>query len=224
MRKEDARRGRERAPVPAAYSRTTRLTPTQPTPSSGVLVTTCVVVRNRGAQLSFQASLQEPRDVLYTATLVGQPDECEPEWVDAEDPLFLLYTSGSTGRPKGVLHTTGGYMLWTATTFKYTFDYQPGDVYWCTADIGWITGHSYITYGPLANCATSVLFEGVPTFPDAGRFWAVVEKYNVAQFYTAPTAIRALMRFGDAVPRKYNLSSLRVLGTVGEPINPEAWR
>lgn len=148
---------------------------------------------------------------------------CPPEWVDAEHPLFMLYTSGSTGKPKGVLHTTGGYMLWTATTFKYTFDYHLSDVYFCTADIGWITGHSYIAYGPLLNGATSVLFEGVPTHPDPGRFWEVIAKYKVTQFYTAPTAIRALQRFGDEFPAKHDLSSLRVLGSVGEPINPEAW-
>ncbi|KAK2562327.1 Acetyl-coenzyme A synthetase [Acropora cervicornis] len=150
-------------------------------------------------------------------------DKCEPCWTDAEDPLFMLYTSGSTGKPKGVLHTVGGYMLYTACTFKYVFDYHPGEVYWCTADIGWITGHSYITYGPMANGATSVLFEGTPFYPDSGRFWDVVDKYKVSKFYTAPTAIRALMKFGKAVVNKYNRKSLKVLGTVGEPINPEAW-
>ena len=148
---------------------------------------------------------------------------CDIEWMDAEDPLFILYTSGSTGKPKGVLHTTAGYLLYTTLTFKYTFDYHDEDVYWCTADIGWITGHSYIVYGPLALGATSLMFEGVPTYPDAGRFWQVVEKHGVNQFYTAPTAIRALMKAGDEWPAKYDMSSLRVLGTVGEPINPEAW-
>jgi acetyl-CoA synthetase len=148
---------------------------------------------------------------------------CEPEWVDAEDPLFILYTSGSTGKPKGVLHTSGGYMVYAATTFKYIFDYHPGDVWWCTADIGWVTGHSYIVYGPLANGATSIMFEGVPTYPDAGRFWDVVDKYKVTQFYTAPTAIRALMREGDEIVAKRDLSSLKLLGSVGEPINPEVW-
>lgn len=148
---------------------------------------------------------------------------CEPLWLDAEDPLFMLYTSGSTGKPKGVLHTVGGYMMYISTTFKYDFDYQPDDIYWCTADVGWITGHSYVSYGPLVNGATGLIFEGVPTFPDAGRFWAIVEKYKVTKFYTAPTAIRALMRFGDELVTKYNRDSLKVLGTVGEPINPEAW-
>jgi acetyl-CoA synthetase len=148
---------------------------------------------------------------------------CDIEWVDAEDPLFILYTSGSTGKPKGVLHTTGGYLLYATMTFKYTFDYHDEDVFWCTADIGWVTGHSYIVYGPLSLGATSVMFEGIPTYPDPGRFWQVCEKHGVNQFYTAPTAIRALMKSGEEWPEKYDLSSLRVLGTVGEPINPEAW-
>ncbi|XP_015377784.1 PREDICTED: acetyl-coenzyme A synthetase [Diuraphis noxia] len=148
---------------------------------------------------------------------------CYPVWMSAEDPLFMLYTSGSTGKPKGVLHTTGGYLLYAATTFKYVFDYHPGDVYWCTADIGWITGHSYVVYGPLANGATSVIFEGTPFYPDNGRYWSIVEKYKVTQFYTAPTAIRALMKFGEEPVKKHNLDSLKVLGSVGEPINPEAW-
>ncbi len=148
---------------------------------------------------------------------------CDIEWVDAEDPLFILYTSGSTGKPKGILHTTGGYLLFTALTFKYTFDYHDEDVFWCTADIGWITGHSYIVYGPLAVGATTLMFEGTPTYPDAGRFWDVCDKHGVNQFYTSPTAIRALMKAGEEWPSKYDLSSLRVLGTVGEPINPEAW-
>ena len=148
---------------------------------------------------------------------------CDIEWVDAEDPLFILYTSGSTGKPKGVLHTTGGYLLYATLTFKYTFDYHDEDVFWCTADIGWVTGHSYIVYGPLSLGATSVMFEGIPTYPDPGRFWQVCEKHGVNQFYTAPTAIRALMKSGEEWPEKYDLSSLRVLGTVGEPINPEAW-
>jgi acetyl-CoA synthetase len=152
-----------------------------------------------------------------------QPTTCEPEWMDAEDPLFILYTSGSTGKPKGVLHSTGGYMVYAATTFKYIFDYQEGDVWWCTADIGWITGHTYIVYGPLANGAVTVMFEGVPTYPDAGRFWDVIDKYRVTQFYTAPTAIRALMRMGEEPIQKRDLSSLKLLGSVGEPINPEVW-
>ncbi|MHB1136339.1 MAG: acetate--CoA ligase [Coriobacteriia bacterium] len=148
---------------------------------------------------------------------------CDIEWMDAEDPLFILYTSGSTGKPKGVLHTTAGYLLYAATTFRYVFDYHDEDVFWCTADIGWVTGHSYIVYGPLAVGATSLMFEGVPTYPDAGRMWEVVEKHGVNQFYTAPTLIRSLMKQGEEWPAKYDLSTLRVLGTVGEPINPEAW-
>ncbi|XP_075757601.1 acetyl-coenzyme A synthetase, cytoplasmic isoform X2 [Pelodiscus sinensis] len=149
--------------------------------------------------------------------------ECEPEWCDAEDELFVLYTSGSTGKPKGVVHTVGGYMIFTAATFKYVFDHHPEDVYWCTADIGWITGHSYLTYGPLANGATSVLFEGLPIYPDVSRMWSIVDKYQVTKFYTAPTAIRLLMKFGDEPVKKHSRKSLKVLGTVGEPINPEAW-
>ncbi len=148
---------------------------------------------------------------------------CEPEKMDAEDPLFILYTSGSTGKPKGVLHTTAGYMVYTAATFKTIFDYRSEDIYWCTADIGWVTGHSYLVYGPLANAATTLMFEGIPTYPDPGRFWDVVERHKVSILYTAPTAIRALMREGDDWVKKHNRSSLRLLGTVGEPINPEAW-
>ena len=148
---------------------------------------------------------------------------CEPEQMDAEDPLFILYTSGSTGKPKGVLHTTGGYLLYTNLTFKWIFDYHEEDVHFCTADIGWVTGHSYIVYGPLSLGATSLMFEGVPTYPDAGRFWSIVDKHKVNIFYTAPTAIRALMREGETFVNKHDLSSLRLLGTVGEPINPEAW-
>ncbi|XP_077464643.1 acetyl-coenzyme A synthetase, cytoplasmic isoform X1 [Stigmatopora argus] len=151
-------------------------------------------------------------------------DECEPEWCTSEDPLFILYTSGSTGKPKGVLHTISGYMLYTAATFKLVFDHRPDDIYWCTADIGWITGHSYITYGPLANGATSVLFEGLPTYPDVSRMWEIVDKYHVSKFYTAPTAIRLLMKYGSEPVHKYKRDSLKVLGTVGEPINPEAWQ
>ncbi|KFV62743.1 Acetyl-coenzyme A synthetase, cytoplasmic, partial [Dryobates pubescens] len=159
-------------------------------------------------------------DVWWQELMSGAGSECEPEWCDAEDGLFILYTSGSTGKPKGVLHTVGGYMLFAATSFKYVFDYQPEDVYWCTADIGWITGHSYITYGPLANGATSVLFEGVPTYPDAGRVWSA---YKVTKFYTAPTAIRLLMKHGEEPVQKHSRKTLKVLGSVGEPINPEAW-
>uniref|UniRef100_UPI003AAD614A acetyl-coenzyme A synthetase, cytoplasmic isoform X4 n=1 Tax=Centroberyx gerrardi TaxID=166262 RepID=UPI003AAD614A len=163
-------------------------------------------------------------DLCWFTLVCGVSDECEPEWCDSEDPLFILYTSGSTGKPKGVLHTVSGYMLYAATTFKLVFDYQPDDVYWCTADIGWITGHSYITYGPLANGATSVLFEGLPTYPDVSRMWEIVDKYHVSKFYTAPTAIRLLMKYGSDPVQKYKRESLKVLGTVGEPINPEAWQ
>ena len=178
-----------------------------------------IVVKRTGEEVP----MTEGRDVWYHELVADQPAECEPEWMDAEDPLFILYTSGSTGKPKGVLHTTGGYMIWTATTFKYIFDYKDGDVWWCTADIGWITGHSYIVYGPLANGATTIMFEGIPTYPDAGRFWDVCDKYKVTQFYTAPTAIRALMREGEAPVQSRDLSSLKLLGTVGEPINPDVW-
>jgi acetyl-CoA synthetase len=143
--------------------------------------------------------------------------------MDSEDPLFILYTSGSTGKPKGVMHTTAGYLLMSAMTHKYTFDYKEGDIYWCTADVGWITGHSYILYGPLCNGGTSLMFEGVPTYPDASRFWQVIDKHKVNQFYTAPTAIRALMGAGDQFVHKTSRQSLKILGTVGEPINPEAW-
>uniref|UniRef100_A0A8C9X3C4 Acetyl-coenzyme A synthetase n=1 Tax=Sander lucioperca TaxID=283035 RepID=A0A8C9X3C4_SANLU len=163
-------------------------------------------------------------DVWWEEVMRDSPEECEPEWLDAEDPLFILYTSGSTGKPKGVLHTVAGYLLYTSLTFKYVFDHHHDDVYWCTADIGWITGHSYITYGPLANGATSVLFEGIPVHPHVGRFWEIIEKYKVTKFYTAPTAIRLLMKYGREPLQKYDLSSLRILGTVGEPINPEAWQ
>jgi acetyl-CoA synthetase len=178
-----------------------------------------VVVERTGIPVS----MAQGRDVSYRELMAAADPVCEPEWMDAEDPLFILYTSGSTGKPKGVLHTTAGYMVYAATTFKYIFDYHPGDVWWCTADIGWVTGHSYIIYGPLATGATSVMFEGVPTYPDAGRFWDVVDKYRVTQFYTAPTAIRALMREGDAIVAQRDLSSLKLLGSVGEPINPEVW-
>ena len=182
-------------------------------------IETVVVVRRTGNEVPMTAG----RDVWYEDVVAGQPAECEPEWMDAEDPLFILYTSGSTGKPKGVVHTTGGYMIYTATTFKYIFDYHEGDVWWCTADIGWITGHSYIVYGPLANGAISIMFEGVPTYPDAGRFWDVCDKHKVTQFYTAPTAIRALMREGEAPIDSRDLSTLKLLGSVGEPINPEVW-
>ena len=149
--------------------------------------------------------------------------DCDPEQMDAEDPLFILYTSGSTGKPKGVMHTTGGYLLYANFTFASVFDHKSSDIYWCTADIGWITGHSYITYGPLSNCATSVIFEGVPNYPDFGRFWSIIEKYKVSLFYTAPTALRALMKEGNDWIKSYNLNSLRLLGTVGEPIKEPEW-
>jgi acetyl-CoA synthetase len=165
----------------------------------------------------------EERDVWYHDAVADAPVDCPVEWMDAEDPLFILYTSGSTGKPKGVLHTTGGYLLFAAMTHKYVFDYHEGDVFWCTADVGWITGHTYIVYGPLANGAMSLVFEGVPTYPDAARFWQVCDKHRVNTFYTAPTALRALMRMGDEPLGRTSRSSLRLLGTVGEPINPEAW-
>lgn len=178
-----------------------------------------VVVKRTGGDVEWT----EGRDVDYGELTSKQATSCDPEPMDSEDPLFILYTSGSTGKPKGVLHTTAGYLLFAAMTHKYTFDYQDGEVYWCTADVGWVTGHSYIVYGPLANGAKSLMFEGVPTYPDAGRFWDVCDKHNVSIFYTAPTAIRALMGQGDEFVTRANLSSLRLLGTVGEPINPEAW-
>ncbi|KAM8830837.1 acetyl-coenzyme A synthetase, cytoplasmic isoform 1-T1 [Synchiropus picturatus] len=171
-----------------------------------------------------QVSWNPEVDLCWHTLMRDASDECEPEWCESEDPLFILYTSGSTGKPKGVLHSVSGYMLFTATTFKLVFDHQPDDIYWCTADIGWITGHSYITYGPLANGATSVLFEGLPTYPDVGRMWEIVDKYQVTKFYTAPTAIRMLMKYGPEPVQKYKRDSLKVLGTVGEPINPEAWQ
>ncbi len=165
----------------------------------------------------------EGRDVWYHEEYEKVDDKCETEWMNAEDPLFILYTSGSTGKPKGVLHTIGGYMVYTTHSFLNIFDWHPGDVYWCTADIGWITGHSYIVYGPLSAGSTTMMYESVPTYPDNDRFWLEVERWKVSQFYTAPTAIRALMRFGDEPVLKHDLSSLKLLGTVGEPINPEAW-
>jgi len=167
--------------------------------------------------------MQEGRDVWYHEEMAGASEECEAEKMKAEDPLYILYTSGSTGKPKGVVHTTAGYLMHITLTHKTIFNVHDDDVYWCTADIGWVTGHSYIVYGPLANGATSLMFEGVPTYPDAGRFWQVCDKFGVTVFYTAPTAIRALMRLGEEWPAKYKLDTLRILGTVGEPINPEAW-
>ncbi|MFN9806518.1 MAG: acetate--CoA ligase, partial [Betaproteobacteria bacterium] len=169
----------------------------------------------------------EGRDVWMHDVSAGQPAACDPVWVDAEHPLFILYTSGSTGKPKGVQHSTGGYLLWAALTMKWTFDIKPSDVFWCTADVGWVTGHTYVCYGPTISGATQVIFEGVPTFPDAGRFWKMCQDHKVSIFYTAPTAIRSLIKANDANPAthptKYDLSSLRILGSVGEPINPEAW-
>ncbi len=182
-------------------------------------VHTVIVVKRSGADVAWNSD----RDVWYHEAMENAGAECAPEEMDAEDPLFILYTSGSTGKPKGVLHTTGGYLLYTAMTHKYVFDYHDGDIYWCTADVGWVTGHSYIVYGPLCNGATTLMFEGIPTYPDAGRFWQVVDKHQVNIFYTAPTALRALMGQGDDFVKKHDRGSLRILGTVGEPINPEAW-
>ena len=182
-------------------------------------VHTCLVVKRTGGDIEWK----EGRDVWYHDLVDTMSDSCAPELMDAKDPLFILYTSGSTGKPKGVLHTTGGYLLGAAITHKYVFDYQEGDIYWCTADIGWITGHSYIVYGPLANGAITLMFEGVPTYPDASRCWQVIDKHDVTIFYTAPTAIRALMAQGNDFVKRCSRKSLRLLGTVGEPINPEAW-
>jgi acetyl-CoA synthetase len=182
-------------------------------------VHSCLVVKRTGGEINWSDS----RDLWYDEFVGSQSTDCEPVSVAAEDPLFILYTSGSTGKPKGVLHTSAGYLLQAATTFKYVFDYRDGEVFWCTADVGWVTGHSYIVYGPLANGATSLMFEGVPTYPDAGRCWEVVDKHNVSIFYTAPTAIRALHVMGDEPVKRHSRASLRLLGTVGEPINPEAW-
>ncbi|XP_018325951.1 acetyl-coenzyme A synthetase [Agrilus planipennis] len=175
------------------------------------------------SQKSNKVHMKEGRDIWWNDAVADSSITCPPVWTNSEDPLFMLYTSGSTGKPKGVLHTVGGYMVYTAATFKCVFDYKSKDVYWCTADIGWITGHSYGVYGPLANAATCVLFEGTPFYPDNDRFWTVIEKYKVNQFYTAPTAIRALMKYGDDLVRRHDVSSLKVIGSVGEPINSEAW-
>lgn len=197
----------------------------------GHTVDTCIVVAHMQrselptgvSRVQYTAPMLNCRDFWWHEVVPGASANCPPEWMQAEDPLFLLYTSGSTGKPKGVLHTTGGYLLYAATTFKFVFDYKPGDIYWCTADIGWITGHTYVVYGPLANAATSVIYEGTPFYPTNSRYWEIVEKYKVNQFYTAPTAIRTLMKFGEDIVKKNNLTSLRILGSVGEPINPEAW-
>ncbi|HEY0720522.1 MAG TPA: acetate--CoA ligase [Gammaproteobacteria bacterium] len=182
-------------------------------------VHTVLVVKRTGGTIAWHNG----RDIWYHEAMAKASPDCQPEEMDAEDPLFILYTSGSTGKPKGVLHTTGGYLLFAAMTHKYVFDYHDGDIYWCTADVGWVTGHTYIVYGPLANGAISLMFEGIPSYPDASRFWQVIDKHQVNIFYTAPTAIRALMREGEEPVKKTSRKSLRVLGTVGEPINPEAW-
>ena len=182
-------------------------------------VKTVIVYKRSGSAVPMTAG----RDLWWDDAVKGQADTCEPEWVNAEHPLFILYTSGSTGTPKGVQHSTAGYLLWASLTMKWVFDNKPSDVFWCTADVGWVTGHTYITYGPLAVGATEVVFEGVPTYPDAGRFWKMIQDHKVNVFYTAPTAIRSLIKAGGDLPKKYDLSSLRILGTVGEPINPEAW-
>ena len=187
----------------------------------GVTVKTCIVLQRVGEQVHI--NMRPGRDIWWHEAVKTVSSECPPEWMDADDPLFILYTSGSTGKPKGVLHTTGGYMVYATTTFEYVFDYHEDDIYWCTADVGWVTGHSYVVYGPLCAGATTLMFEGIPTYPDPGRFWDIIDKHNVTVFYTAPTAIRALMREGEDHPNKRSLASLRLLGTVGEPINPEAW-
>jgi len=177
-----------------------------------------IVYKRTGGEVQWNSN-----NVWWNDVIAGQGDTCEPEWVGAEHPLFILYTSGSTGKPKGVQHSTGGYLLGAMTSMKWVFDYKDSDIFWCTADVGWITGHSYVAYGPLAMGATQVIFEGVPTYPDAGRFWKMIQDHKVTTFYTAPTAIRSLIKLGGDLPTQYDLSSLRLLGTVGEPINPEAW-
>jgi acetyl-CoA synthetase len=186
----------------------------------GAEVDAVLVVRHVGND----AAMTEGRDHYYHELAETVSGDCQCEPMNAEDPLFILYTSGSTGKPKGVLHTTGGYAVWTAATFHYVFDYRPGEIFWCTADVGWVTGHSYIVYGPLSNGATSLMFEGVPNHPDFGRFWDVIDRHQVNIFYTAPTAIRALMREGEGPVKAHGRQSMRLLGSVGEPINPEAWR
>ena len=209
---DEGRRGGKRVPLKANIDAALK----KPGTNS---VETVLVVRHTGGAVA----MQMPRDRWFDAVVDGQPEQCEPERMNAEDPLFILYTSGSTGKPKGVLHTSGGYLLFAAYTHECVFDLKPDDIFWCTADVGWVTGHSYIVYGPLANGATTLMFEGVPNYPDVSRFWQVVDKHQVTIFYTAPTAIRALMRESDAPVKKTSRKSLRLLGTVGEPINPEAW-
>jgi acetyl-CoA synthetase len=203
--------------------------PLKPAVDDGIAMGGCesiksvIVFKRTGGACNMVAG----RDIWWDDATAGQSDVCEPEWVDAEHPLFLLYTSGSTGKPKGVQHSSGGYLLHAILTMKWTFDIKPDDVFWCTADIGWVTGHTYITYGPLACGATEIVFEGVPTYPDAGRFWKTIQAHKVTVFYTAPTAIRSLIKSGENMPtthpKNYDLTSLRILGSVGEPINPEAW-
>ena len=210
---DEGLRGTKKVPLKANVDAALKLPGTE-------TVETVLVVRHTGGAVD----MQMPRDRWYDAVVDSQPAECEPERMNAEDPLFILYTSGSTGKPKGVLHTTGGYLLYAAYTHEMVFDIRDDDVYWCTAAVGWVTGHSYIVYGPLANGATTLVFEGVPSYPDFSRFWQVVDKHQVTVFYTAPTAIRALMREGEEPVKATSRKSLRLLGTVGEPINPEAWR
>ena len=207
---DEGRRGGRKVPLKANVDAAAKSCP---------MLKKVVVVKATGGQVE----MQEGRDVWYHEAAATMPLDCPPEPMNAEDPLFILYTSGSTGKPKGVLHTTGGYMVWASFTHQYVFDYHDGEVYWCTADVGWVTGHTYIVYGPLANGATTLMFEGIPNYPDTSRFWQVVDKHKVNIFYTAPTAIRALMRDGEGPVKKTSRASLRVLGSVGEPINPEAW-
>ncbi len=205
-----SRRGKKAIPLKGIVDEALKTCPT---------IESCMVVK----VTDDECHMEDGRDFWYADAMATASDECEPEVMNAEDHLFILYTSGSTGKPKGVVHSTGGYLMHTTLTHKYIFNIHEDDVYWCTADIGWVTGHSYIVYGPLANGATSLMFEGVPTYPDAGRFWQVCDKFGVTVFYTAPTAIRALMRLGEEWVMKYKLDTLRILGSVGEPINPEAW-
>jgi acetyl-CoA synthetase len=207
---DEGLRGGRKVPLKANSDKACQSTPS---------IDTVLVVKRTGGDIDWQ----EGRDIWYHEAIAAVKWDCPPEPMDAEDPLFILYTSGSTGKPKGVLHTTGGYALFAAITHKYVFDYHDGEIYWCTADVGWVTGHSYIVYGPLANGATTLMFEGVPNYPTTSRFWEVVDKHHVNIFYTAPTALRALMRDGNEPVQKTSRSSLRVLGSVGEPINPEAW-
>ncbi len=207
---DEGRRGGRRVPLKANVDAALKSCP---------MLQSVVVVKVTGGDVAMQAG----RDHWYHEASAKVSADCPAEPMNAEDPLFILYTSGSTGKPKGVLHTTGGYMVWASFTHQYVFDYHPGEIYWCTADVGWVTGHSYIVYGPLANGATTLMFEGIPNYPDSSRFWQVIDKHKVNIFYTAPTAIRALMRDGEAPVRKTSRASLRILGSVGEPINPEAW-